>query len=487
MERRFPQAQELGTDQLFDPSPSPQPAQGGGPLAVNLQIVSPSVGVGNLRFPDLPATTTVRQLKERIRETLPSRPADDHQRLIHRGRLLARDTDTLQDVFGEETIRSCDQQTVHLVVRDTTEAPRSETPSSETQSRPPPEIRHHFQHHVLQGMPNSAIPRPGSAPVAVSHVSTPPNHPPSPEFERQIALLTQRARQLAQQPPNLQTPAANLATDDGANAASANAATPTEGRNSPARQSIHTITRESTGPDGQRFSVRITMNDGMGPPGASLHPPAGTSPATDPLGHRPLSAAEVHNILHGADAARAAQTMTNAMERNASGPPSAGIAGFGGGSMFNMPVRPIPPGVTTPIFPGVSRNVSRVGTPDLSTRSASHGSGTIPSNSHAQPQRQPPQGRPEVYILHSPTGPRGLLINGPSEMYTTPVGRTQYTQQWMSLPSRIPVAPNPAQIVDHILQQGHLATFPAQAGVAQMELQHQHVVTGSGSTGCAGD
>lgn len=74
------------------------------PLLVNLQIVSPSAGVGSLRFPDLPAATTIRQLKEKIREVLASRPADEDQRLIHRGRLLARDTDTLRDVLGEESV-----------------------------------------------------------------------------------------------------------------------------------------------------------------------------------------------------------------------------------------------------------------------------------------------------------------------------------------------------------------------------------------------
>lgn len=73
-------------------------------LVVNLQIVSPSRGVGPLWFPGLPAATTVQQLKERIRETLASRPADENQRLIHRGRLLRRDTDTLQDVLGEEAV-----------------------------------------------------------------------------------------------------------------------------------------------------------------------------------------------------------------------------------------------------------------------------------------------------------------------------------------------------------------------------------------------
>lgn len=76
-------------------------------LAVNLQVVSPSVGVNRpLLFPGLPATTTLKQLKERIRQELPLRPADDHQRLIHRGRAYGRETDTLLDVLGEAAVRS---------------------------------------------------------------------------------------------------------------------------------------------------------------------------------------------------------------------------------------------------------------------------------------------------------------------------------------------------------------------------------------------
>lgn len=83
----------------------PPGSQDDAALVVNLQIVSPSVGVGNLRFPDIPATATVQQLKQKIRESLSSRPADDQQRLIHRGRLLARESDTLQDIFGEGVVR----------------------------------------------------------------------------------------------------------------------------------------------------------------------------------------------------------------------------------------------------------------------------------------------------------------------------------------------------------------------------------------------
>lgn len=80
------------------------PVDGG--AGVNLQILSPSVGVNTLAFPGLAASTTIGQLKEKIRENLPLRPAADQQRLIHRGRLLARDNETLQDVFGEEAVRS---------------------------------------------------------------------------------------------------------------------------------------------------------------------------------------------------------------------------------------------------------------------------------------------------------------------------------------------------------------------------------------------
>jgi hypothetical protein len=75
------------------------------PLTFTLVVVSPSVGVsGPLTFPHLPATTTVKELKTKIREALPSKPADESQRLIHRGRLLGREAETLLDVFGQETV-----------------------------------------------------------------------------------------------------------------------------------------------------------------------------------------------------------------------------------------------------------------------------------------------------------------------------------------------------------------------------------------------
>lgn len=82
-------------------------AQASGEPMVNVQIVSPSVGVNRpLLFPGTPASTTIKQLKEKIREALPLRPADEHQRLIHRGRALMRDSDSLLDVLGAESVSS---------------------------------------------------------------------------------------------------------------------------------------------------------------------------------------------------------------------------------------------------------------------------------------------------------------------------------------------------------------------------------------------
>lgn len=73
---------------------------------VDIHIVSPTVGVPTLDFPALPVETTVRQLKDMIQEALHSRPAHDHQRLIHRGRLLDPDDLSLKDIMTTDQVRS---------------------------------------------------------------------------------------------------------------------------------------------------------------------------------------------------------------------------------------------------------------------------------------------------------------------------------------------------------------------------------------------
>lgn len=72
-----------------------------------LHILSPSVGVqGKFTLKELPEDLTVKQLKERIRNVVAAKPVDQAQRLIHRGRLLARDSETMTEVFGQEAV--CD-------------------------------------------------------------------------------------------------------------------------------------------------------------------------------------------------------------------------------------------------------------------------------------------------------------------------------------------------------------------------------------------
>lgn len=86
-----------------------QPAEGTSstPGSVDLQIMSPSPGVPQpWLIRGIPPTTSVRQLKERLRNVLEARPADNAQRLIHRGRLLARDDETLLGIFGEDAVCS---------------------------------------------------------------------------------------------------------------------------------------------------------------------------------------------------------------------------------------------------------------------------------------------------------------------------------------------------------------------------------------------
>lgn len=100
--------------------PGATPAQGDTPSSFNLQIVSPSASVSRpLVFASIPASTTIRQLKEKIRNAVATRPADDQQRLIHRGRLLARDEETLENILGAEAVGSLSFLTYDAASTDT--------------------------------------------------------------------------------------------------------------------------------------------------------------------------------------------------------------------------------------------------------------------------------------------------------------------------------------------------------------------------------
>lgn len=72
---------------------------------INLKILSPSTEVeGGVNLADVPASTTVKELRSRIQDTVPSKPAPERMRLIYRGRVVANDSDTLSNVFGVENV-----------------------------------------------------------------------------------------------------------------------------------------------------------------------------------------------------------------------------------------------------------------------------------------------------------------------------------------------------------------------------------------------
>jgi len=59
---------------------------------------------GLIHFENLPITTTVGELKVKVRDHVASKPAVENQRFIYRGRLMARENDTMMDVFGRDAV-----------------------------------------------------------------------------------------------------------------------------------------------------------------------------------------------------------------------------------------------------------------------------------------------------------------------------------------------------------------------------------------------
>ncbi|KAK5142980.1 hypothetical protein LTR04_002048 [Oleoguttula sp. CCFEE 6159] len=101
---------------------------------VELKITGPSPELeGGISFAALPTTTTVGELKSKIREAMTSAPAVERQRLIHRGKLLASNTATLADVLGPDALRQEIIHTLHLVLREPGAPPG--TPSARPASR----------------------------------------------------------------------------------------------------------------------------------------------------------------------------------------------------------------------------------------------------------------------------------------------------------------------------------------------------------------
>lgn len=81
---------------------------------IDIKILGPSEELRNgIQFNGIPKTFTIAELKERIQNELPSRPAPAKQRLIYLGRVLQPDDQTLAHFFGENVVRIL----IHLSLR----------------------------------------------------------------------------------------------------------------------------------------------------------------------------------------------------------------------------------------------------------------------------------------------------------------------------------------------------------------------------------
>ncbi|KAI4105697.1 MAG: hypothetical protein L6R37_002596 [Teloschistes peruensis] len=79
-----------------------------------LNILSPSTEEipNKLSFSQIPITTTVRTLKERIQSVVPTRPSLPRQRLIYQGKVLASDKASLEDIFGQDAVSTAKNPSV---------------------------------------------------------------------------------------------------------------------------------------------------------------------------------------------------------------------------------------------------------------------------------------------------------------------------------------------------------------------------------------
>ncbi|KAL8789960.1 MAG: hypothetical protein Q9213_000846 [Squamulea squamosa] len=124
-----------------------------------LNILSPSTEEvpRRLTFSDIPTSTTVRELKERIRNTVPAQPALLRQRLIYQGKVLASDEISLKDAFSQEAINREEPLSLHLVLspHPASHAPTSSISSTPNQA-PQPTDRQHWGPSVTAQQNNTS-------------------------------------------------------------------------------------------------------------------------------------------------------------------------------------------------------------------------------------------------------------------------------------------------------------------------------------------
>lgn len=70
-----------------------------------LRVLSPSAGATIPLSIRMTTTNTVKELKQKIRDSLPMQPSNERQRLIYQGRALSKEEETMTEIFGQERVR----------------------------------------------------------------------------------------------------------------------------------------------------------------------------------------------------------------------------------------------------------------------------------------------------------------------------------------------------------------------------------------------
>ncbi|KAL8918586.1 MAG: hypothetical protein Q9172_005357 [Xanthocarpia lactea] len=283
------------------------------PQTIVLNVLSPSTEEvpKKLTFSDIPISTTVRALKERIQNTVPARPPLLRQRLIYQGKVLASDEITLKDVFGQEapiqqgapaaasTVRQGPAQTPPGPNMQPLLFPPPQMPGQQGQVPMPPHLQNALNSH-LAAM-NQQFAAHFAAQGQQHHLHQGPPHTHFQTHQWQQPLLPQASFQqiIAQQQQNRaaagqygvsQNPPGNQIVAEQEGQGSDNVQ-PSNHNPNP-----DTVMRENQGPNGESFRMVIQSTSFSRPSSgmsqrphsrASSHTPLRPSTPTNPGFHPP--------------------------------------------------------------------------------------------------------------------------------------------------------------------------------------------------------
>lgn len=98
----------MASSALFEGNPQSSEESGAAPANIALHVLSPSLPPpSRFTLNDLPRCSTISELKNRISQSIPSRPSPENQRLIYRGKPIVNHNETLQGILEPPGVSSC--------------------------------------------------------------------------------------------------------------------------------------------------------------------------------------------------------------------------------------------------------------------------------------------------------------------------------------------------------------------------------------------